>query len=121
MNVKAQMASVQMEFAMYRELGDDVSARQCIESLKQLQAKLSAMEDNEANTPSSFTGVTNASSSTAFRPPVEEVDLTGGDQMYPSKERTNAEVDLTNSGVDDNEAEKDVEEMYGTDLEAAEA
>jgi hypothetical protein len=40
--------------------------------------------------------------------------------MYPSKERTNAEVDLTNSGVDDNEAEKDVEEMYGTDLEAAE-
>jgi hypothetical protein len=120
MNVKEQMASVQMEFAMYRELGDDVSARQCIESLKHLRAKLSAMEDNEANTPSSFTGVTNASSSTAFRPPVEEVDLTGGDQMYPSKERTNAEVDLTNSGVDDNEAEKDVEEMYGTDLEAAE-
>jgi hypothetical protein len=40
--------------------------------------------------------------------------------MYPSKERTNAEVDLTNSGVNDNEAEKDVDEMYGTDLEAAE-
>jgi hypothetical protein len=33
MNVKEQMASVQMEFAMYRELGDDVAARQCIESL----------------------------------------------------------------------------------------
>jgi hypothetical protein len=36
--------------------------------------------------------------------------------MYPSKERTNEEVDLTNSGVDDNEAdseaEQDVEEMY---------
>jgi hypothetical protein len=39
MNVKEQMASVQMEFAMYRELGDDVSARECIESLKQLKGK----------------------------------------------------------------------------------
>jgi hypothetical protein len=116
MNMKEQMASVQMEFAMYRELGDDVSARQCIESLKQLRAKLSAMEDKEANTPSSFTGVTNASSLTAFPPPVEEVDLSGGDLMYPSKKRDNEEVDLTNSGVDDNEAERDVEEMYATDL-----
>jgi hypothetical protein len=98
------MASVHMEFAMYKELGDGVCARQCIESLKQLRAKLATMEDTEAgpNSPSSFTGVTNASSSTADQPPVEEVDLTGGDQMYPSKQLTNEEVDLTNSGVDDN-------------------
>jgi hypothetical protein len=119
MNVKEQMASVQMEFAMYRELGYEVSARQCVESLKQLRAKLASM-DTEANNTSSFTGMTNASSSTADVPPVEEVDLTGGDQMYPSKELTNEEVDLTNSGVDDNKPEKDVEAMYTTDLEAAE-
>jgi hypothetical protein len=97
-----------MEFAMYRELEDDVSARQCIETLKQLRAKLASI-NTEANA-SSFTGVTNASSLTGDQPPDEEVDLTGGDE----------EVDLINSGVDDNEAEKDVEEMYSTDVEAAE-
>jgi hypothetical protein len=57
--------------------------------------------------------VTNASSLTGDPPPVEEVDLTGGDQPGPPK-------DLTNLDIDDNEAEKDVEEMYSTDVEAAE-
>jgi broad specificity polyphosphatase/5'/3'-nucleotidase SurE len=113
-NVQEQIASVQMELAMFRELGDDVSARQCIEALKQLHAKLASI-NTEANA-SSFTGVTYASSWTGDLPPVEEVDLTGGDLMYPSKERTNEEVDLTNL----DETEKDGEEMYSTDVEAAE-
>ena len=78
---------------MYRELGDDVSARQCIEALKQLRAKLASM-DTKANA-SSFKGVTNASSLTGDLPPVEEVDLTGGDQMDPTKDLTHEEVDLT--------------------------
>jgi hypothetical protein len=88
--------------------------------LKQLRAKL-ASNNTEANASSftgvtnasSFTGVTNASSLTGDPPPVEEVDLTGGDQPGPPK-------DLTNLDIDDNEAEKDVEEMYSTDVEAAE-
>jgi hypothetical protein len=93
LNIKEQIASVQMEFAMYRELGDDGFARQCIELLKQLRAKLASI-NTEANA-SSFTGVTNASSLTGDLPPVEEVDLTGGDQMDPTKDLTNEEVDLT--------------------------
>jgi hypothetical protein len=97
-----------MEFAVYRELGDDGSARQCIELLKQLRAKLASI-NTKAN-PFSFSGVTNASSLTGDLPPVEEVDLTGGDQLDPTKD--NEEVDLTNLDIDDNKAEKDVEEMY---------
>jgi hypothetical protein len=31
LNIKEQIASLQMEFAMYRELGDDGFARQCID------------------------------------------------------------------------------------------
>jgi hypothetical protein len=82
--------------------------------LKQLWAEIASI-NTEANA-SSCSGVTNASSSTGDLPPVEEVDLTGGDLMYPSKERTNEEVDLTNL----DETEKDGEEMYSTDVEAAE-
>jgi hypothetical protein len=63
--------------------------------------------------------VTNASSLTGDAPPVEEVDLTGGEQLDITKDQTNEEVDLTNLNVDDNEAEQDVEEMCANDINAA--
>jgi hypothetical protein len=107
-----------MEFRMYRELGDDGLARHCIVQLKQLRAKLASI-NTVANASSPLTGVTNASSLTGDAPPVEEVDLTGGEQLDITKDQTNEEVDLTNLNVDDNEAEQDVEEMCANDINAA--
>jgi hypothetical protein len=77
LNLKEQIATVQMEFTMYRELGDDGSARHCSQQLKQLRAKLDSI--NTMRNP--LAGVTYGPSSTGDQPPVEEVDLTGGDQL----------------------------------------
>jgi hypothetical protein len=53
--------------------------------LKQLWAEIASI-NTEANA-SSCSGVTNASSSTGDLPPVEEVDLTGGDELDPTKDQ----------------------------------
>jgi hypothetical protein len=38
--------------------------------------------------------------------------------LDPTKDLTNEEVDLTNLDVDDHKVQKDVEEMYTSDVEA---
>jgi hypothetical protein len=60
LNLKEQIATVKMEFTMYRELGDYGAARHYIQQLKQLRAEL--VSTNTVTNGSSVTGVTNGSS-----------------------------------------------------------
>jgi hypothetical protein len=108
-NIKDQVSSVQVEYAMYRDMGNDEAAMGCIAGIQELQRELAALKNFKGG---NTTTATNEStwSSMEDAPPVEEVDLTGQDIHLLS-----SEVDLTgenNVEVDDSEAEQDVEEMY---------
>jgi hypothetical protein len=93
-NIKDQVSSVQVEYAMHRDMGNDEAAMGCIAGIQQLQRELVAQKNSKGGN----TTATNASTRCSMEdaPTVEEVDLTGENNVK----------------VDDSEAEQDVEEMY---------
>jgi hypothetical protein len=109
--IKDQVSSVQVEYAMHRDMGNDEAAMGCIARIQELQRELAALKNFKRGNTTTATNESTRSSMEDPPPPVEEVDLTGEDHLLSS----NGEVDITgenNVEVNDSEAEQDVEEMY---------
>jgi hypothetical protein len=101
-NIKDQVSSVQVEYAMHRDMCNDEAAMECIARIQELWRELVALKNSKGGNTTGTNASTRSSMDEA--PSVEEVDLLTGE-----------EVDLTgenNVEVDDSEAEQDVEEMY---------
>jgi hypothetical protein len=90
-NIKDQVSSVQVEYAMHRDMGNDEAAMCCIARITERTGCPQELQRGN-------TTATNASTRSSMEdaPPVEEVDLTGENNVK----------------VDDSEAEQDVEDMY---------
>jgi hypothetical protein len=93
-NIKDQVSSVQVEYAMHRDMGNDEAAMGCIARIQQLQRELAALKNSKGGNTTATNASTHSSMEDAL--PVEEVDLTGEN----------------NAKADDSEAEQDVEDMY---------
>ncbi len=90
-NIKDQVSALQLEYTMHRDMGNVEAAMGYIARIQQLQRDRVAINNSTRE-------------NTTATAPVDEVDLTGEDNVE----------------VDDSEAEQDVEEMYTTDMDAAE-
>jgi hypothetical protein len=72
-NIKDQVSSVQVEYAMHRDMGNDEAAMGCIARIRELQRELAALKNFKGG---NTTTATNASTRSSMEdaPPVEEVD-----------------------------------------------
>jgi hypothetical protein len=98
-NIKEQTSALQIEYTTHKDMGNDEAAMGCIARIQHLQRQLVAI-----NTTTPASTPPQAHILQRKNPPVEEVDLTGEDNVK----------------VDDSEPEQDVEEMYATDVDATE-
>jgi hypothetical protein len=68
-NIKDQVSSVQMEYAMHRDMGNDEAAMSCIARIQELQRELAALKNFKGGNTTTATSASTRSSMEDAPPP----------------------------------------------------